>query len=205
MTESPPTTRSARTRARIADAARALFAEAGVTATSVRDIAERAECDPALVIRYFGSKEALFTAVVQFDLMLPELRGLTPGAAAERLAGHFVRIWETRESGEKFQTLLRSATSHEPSAERLRAVFAGQVQPVIAAFCGEGASAGDTAAKVASVVLGVALGRYILRLPPLTGIAPERLPDLIATSLEPILAAGLPARLQPREDGDPSP
>ena len=192
-------------REKVLDKALELFWAKGYHGTSLKDLEVALDMRPGSIYAAFGSKEALFTAVVQFDLMLPELRGLTPGAAAERLAGHFVRIWETRESGEKFQTLLRSATSHEPSAERLRAVFAGQVQPVIAAFCGEGASAGDTAAKVASVVLGVALGRYILRLPPLTGIAPERLPDLIATSLEPILAAGLPARLQPREDGDPSP
>lgn len=48
------------TRAAIADAAQRLFAERGYDATSVRAIAAEAGVDPALVIRHFGSKEALF-------------------------------------------------------------------------------------------------------------------------------------------------
>ena len=45
--------------ARIRDAALACFAEAGVAATTVRQVAERARVSPALVIHHFGSKAAL--------------------------------------------------------------------------------------------------------------------------------------------------
>lgn len=45
--------------ARIRDAALARFAEAGVAATTVRQVAERAGVSPALVIHHFGSKAAL--------------------------------------------------------------------------------------------------------------------------------------------------
>ncbi len=45
--------------ARIRDAALACFAEAGVAATTVRRVAERAGVSPALVIHHFGSKAAL--------------------------------------------------------------------------------------------------------------------------------------------------
>lgn len=45
--------------ARIRDAALACFAEAGVAATTVRQVAERAGVSPALVIHHFGSKAAL--------------------------------------------------------------------------------------------------------------------------------------------------
>jgi AcrR family transcriptional regulator len=48
------------TRAAIEAAARTLFAERGFEAASVRAIATAAGVDPALVIRHFGSKEALF-------------------------------------------------------------------------------------------------------------------------------------------------
>ncbi|KRB72770.1 hypothetical protein ASE01_22260 [Nocardioides sp. Root190] len=48
------------TRAAIEAAARTLFAERGFEAASVRAIATEAGVDPALVIRHFGSKEALF-------------------------------------------------------------------------------------------------------------------------------------------------
>ena len=51
------------TRAAIEEAARRLFAERGFDA-SVRAIATEAGVDPALVIRHFGSKEALFQRCV---------------------------------------------------------------------------------------------------------------------------------------------
>lgn len=51
------------TRAAIEDAGRRLFAERGFDA-SVRAIAAEAGVDPALVIRHFGSKEALFLRCV---------------------------------------------------------------------------------------------------------------------------------------------
>ena len=52
--------KSERTRAAILKAAQELFAELGYARTTVRDIAARAAIDPAMVMRYFGSKDALF-------------------------------------------------------------------------------------------------------------------------------------------------
>lgn len=54
-------------------AATELFAERGYARTSVREIGRRAGLDPALVIRYFGSKEQLYSACVR-----PELDGVLP-------------------------------------------------------------------------------------------------------------------------------
>ncbi|MFM1723645.1 TetR family transcriptional regulator [Rhodococcus sp. PAM 2766] len=51
---------SAHNREAVQAAAAELFAEQGFAATGVRDIARHAGVDPALVIRYFGSKEKLF-------------------------------------------------------------------------------------------------------------------------------------------------
>ena len=42
------------------DAATQLFSQRGYSTTTVRDIATEAGVDPALVIRHYGSKEALF-------------------------------------------------------------------------------------------------------------------------------------------------
>jgi len=50
------------TAARIRDAAIECFAEAGVSATSIRTIAARADVSPALVIHHYGSKEDLRVA-----------------------------------------------------------------------------------------------------------------------------------------------
>ena len=53
-------TKSDRTRAQILAAAQALFAEHGYQNTTIRDVAARASIDPAMVIRYFQSKDELF-------------------------------------------------------------------------------------------------------------------------------------------------
>ncbi|WP_240670186.1 TetR/AcrR family transcriptional regulator [Actinoplanes solisilvae] len=65
MTSSPtPTKRrdAARTRQALLEAARARFASDGYAATTVRDIADDAGVNVALISRYFSSKEGLFEA-----------------------------------------------------------------------------------------------------------------------------------------------
>lgn len=52
-------------RARVRDAALELFAERGEDAVTMRQIAERAEVSPALVVHHFGSKAGLRDAVVE--------------------------------------------------------------------------------------------------------------------------------------------
>lgn len=56
----PPGDRSAHIRDAIRLAATQLFAERGYVATGLRDIAQAAGTDAAILIRQFGSKEALF-------------------------------------------------------------------------------------------------------------------------------------------------
>ncbi len=50
---------------RILDSADTLFCEAGFDGTSIRDIAQRAEVNKALVFYYFNTKEELFQKVVE--------------------------------------------------------------------------------------------------------------------------------------------
>lgn len=51
---------SGRSRAQLLEAADELFAERGYERTTVRDIGARAQTDPALIARYFGSKSQLY-------------------------------------------------------------------------------------------------------------------------------------------------
>src|SRR5581483_2365423 len=78
------------TRDAILDAARRGFASRGYDATTVRAIATEAEVDPALVIHYFGTKEALFVAAAGLPPTLPglfaSLGGLPPGDFSRFLA-----------------------------------------------------------------------------------------------------------------------
>ncbi len=69
------------TRARIRDAALALFGARGYDGTSVRAIADQAQVSPALVMHHFGSKEALRT--VCDALIVDEIMGRNDVALAE--------------------------------------------------------------------------------------------------------------------------
>ena len=54
-----------RTRARILDAAKSAFAEAGLGGARVDEIAARAEVNKRMIYHYFGNKDGLFLAVLE--------------------------------------------------------------------------------------------------------------------------------------------
>ncbi|MBC6459427.1 TetR/AcrR family transcriptional regulator [Actinomadura sp. HBU206391] len=64
----PRTRDKAATRAALLDAARMRFAQHGYDGTGVREIAGDVGVDPALVFRYFGSKDALYAEAVQAEI-----------------------------------------------------------------------------------------------------------------------------------------
>src|SRR5262245_51337056 len=82
--------KSDRTRAAILDAAQKLFAEHGHERTTVREIAAKASVDPALVIRYFGSKDELFVRAAAFDLKVPDLDKIKRSQLGETLIRRFL-------------------------------------------------------------------------------------------------------------------
>lgn len=66
----------------IAAAAARLFGEQGYAATTVRQIAAAADVDPAIVIRRFGSKEALFLGTMQSTELADAWRATLDGPVA---------------------------------------------------------------------------------------------------------------------------
>ena len=124
-------TKAQRTRAAILAAAREQFGLHGYDRTSIRAIATQAQIDPAMVMRYFTSKEGLFAAAVDVDLMLPDLRGTPREELGMRLTQHFLDRWEGSLSDDVLVILLRSAVTDPRVAERLRSVFIEQVAAVL--------------------------------------------------------------------------
>ena len=74
---------AAKTRQLLLGAARRLFAQNGYTATTVRDIADDAGVNVALIGRYFESKEGLFAACL--TAAVDELRRTTDDLPFERI------------------------------------------------------------------------------------------------------------------------
>jgi len=168
------------TRAAILAAARERFAAEGYERATIRAVAAQANIDPAMVIRYYGSKEGLFAAAADFNLRLPDLARVPRKNLGKTLVAHFFEVWETDET---FLALLRAAVTHEVAAERLRAVLAEQVRPAIRAVSDDPASAG----LVASQFLGLALCRYVLKLPPLVALTREELLERLGPVVQGLL------------------
>jgi AcrR family transcriptional regulator len=179
----PASNKSERTRAAILDAARSLFAERGYARATIRDVAAAAAIDPAMVIRYFGSKDELFVRAAAFELRLPALDRVPRRAVGETLARHFVALWEGPAANPGMAVLLRSAAANETSAATVRAIFATEVCAALARV-GPRKTAGCRAALVASQLLGVALCRYVLRLPFLADMPADELIAHIAPTLQ---------------------
>jgi len=81
---------------RLVQTARRLFAERGYAATSIRDITAKARTNLGAVTYHFGSKEALYQAVL-LQLVEPMAEGViaeasTPGPVLERI-GSLVRFY----------------------------------------------------------------------------------------------------------------
>jgi AcrR family transcriptional regulator len=159
--------RSDATRAAILTAARERFAADGYERATIRAIAADAGIDPAMVMRYFGNKEKLFAAAAAFDLRLPDPTTMPRDEIGTRLVSHFLDRWE---SDDTLMALLRAAVTNEAAAERARDIFATQIAPAVAAVAPDPAEIGTRSGLVATQILGAALARYLLRLPPVTAM-----------------------------------
>ncbi|WP_441246420.1 TetR/AcrR family transcriptional regulator [Kitasatospora sp. McL0602] len=174
------------TRAAILRAARDRFAAQGYERTTIRAVAGDAGIDPSMVMRYFGNKEQLFDAALAIDLRLPDLVDVRPQELAEVIVRHFLARWEGDPSDDALLVLLRSAVTNERAAERMNVIFGEQVAPVLAAALGPGA-ARRVGGLVAAQLLGLALTRYLLRLPAVAGLTA----DQVVATLTPAIRATL--------------
>jgi AcrR family transcriptional regulator len=181
--ESKQPSKSDRTRAAILAAAQQLFAGHGYERTTVREIAARAKIDPALVMRYFGSKEELFARVAVFNLKLPDLSTADRSKVGELLVRHFLSLWEGDNANGGFTILYRSAASNKFAANKLREIFATQVLPAVAKIGGQKGAA-ERAGLIASQLLGIAFCRYIVKFPPVVGLSQEQIVQEIGRTVQ---------------------
>ena len=177
------TAKSQRTKAAILKAAQQLFADQGYERATVRDIAARAAIDPAMVIRYFGSKEALFARATAFDLKLPNLTLVAKPDMGRTLVAHFLEVWEGALSNGSLVSLLRAAASNEDATAAVRAIFGGQVVPMLAQVVPP-AELPQRAGLVATQIMGLAVTRYILKVPPVVAMDRAQIVRLLGPTMQ---------------------
>lgn len=193
MTGSATATKSA-----IVVAAREQFARHGYHRATIRAVAAGAAIDPAMVMRYFGSKAGLFQAAVAVDLELPDLSAVPVGQLGHTLVGHFLARWEQDET---LVILLRSSIGDSEIAEHLRQVFIEQVVPTVVPAA-EPPSAAARAGLVAAQILGLATARYVLELPPVVEMSHQEIIAWAGPTLQHYLQGPEPSRAQQGSEAD---
>ncbi|MEV5833107.1 TetR family transcriptional regulator [Nocardia sp. NPDC052112] len=181
--DQPPARRSDATRAAILAAARARFAAEGFRKATIRAIAADAAIDPSMVMRYFGSKDGLFAAAVDVRLDLPDLAAADPDAIGELLVRRFLAVWEDQPDNKVLVILLRSSITDEAVSMRFRQIFAEQVLPAVLRF-GDPADAQRRGGLIVTQLLGLALCRYVLDLPPVVALTRAQIIADIAPTLQ---------------------
>lgn len=167
------------TKAEILTAARERFAESGYEAATIRAIAADAHIDPSMVMRYFGNKEQLFAAAAEFDLRFPDLSGVPRAGVGAAMVSHFLTRWEEDDA---LVVLLRSATTNTEAAQRMKDIFTAQLMPSIAKLAPDDAP--RRTGLIATQMLGMALSRYVLKLPPVVAMSREELIDWLGPTLQ---------------------
>jgi AcrR family transcriptional regulator len=142
---------SAASRRALLEAAAALFHERGYAGATVRDIAERAGIDAALIARYFGCKEGLYLAVLAEEGDEDQLEPLDPHTLVADLLGH----WEQRGHSPVSRAMAALELSDEVR-EQVRAVVQRRLVTKIAL---EGLDATLRAEILLALVLGISLTR----------------------------------------------
>ena len=171
----------------LASASRA-FAEQGYPRTTMRAIARDAGVDTRLVTHYFGSKQDLFAAAVEFTLDLPDLTGVDPDRVAEVLLPKFFAVWEDDTT---FVALLRAAMTSATAADTMRKVFATQVAPVLFAVTPD--NPGQRAGLMGSFIIGLATTRYVLANPFVANLSHDELIRWAAPVVRQLLVGPAPA------------
>lgn len=186
------------TRQQILDAARDTFSAKGFRGATVRAIAGAAEVDPALILHYFGSKEDLFAATLEFpEDAVARLQAALGGDLAgigDRLARAYLELWEDPDTSSQMVIVVRSGFASEDAMSRLRPVvhrLLGQVdtttiptpQPELGF------------ALAMAQLLGVACVRHITAIPPLRDLPFDELVAQVAPAIQVHLVGSIAPRL----------
>lgn len=183
------------TRDAIRAAARRQFADQGYDRTSLRSVAREAAVDPTLVGHFFGTKQQLFLAVTELPLV-PEtgVHEALHGDRAEigrRLATFFVGFIATTEGAEHMTALVRAAATEDEGARLVRELLVGGgLTPAMRAL---GVDRPDLrAALVGSQIVGLVLGRLIIRMEPLVSLSDDQLIEFLSPTIQRYVVGPLP-------------
>jgi hypothetical protein len=168
-------------RGAVVEAARSRFARHGYDATTIRGVAADAGVTPALVMQFYGSKEGLFAAAILdiqtsiYERLLAVVAGPRSGMD-ERFTRAYFELWEDPNTGPKVQSFFRAVIGSPLATAMYRAKIRGTKSDI---------PMGRRLRIIlaATHLLGTAISRYILEVPPLAILSMDELVRLCAPAV----------------------
>jgi AcrR family transcriptional regulator len=179
----PREERRRRTEAGILDAARELFAEAGFEKTTIRAVASRAGIDPALVMQYYGNKEGLFAAAARWQVDQKRIGTAALEDIPLTALDDLFQGFEDPDKRDASIALMRNCLTHDSALGIVRDEVLCETQAMIAKTIG-GGDAELRAGLLASTMMGLVIGRYLMQMPALTSASREDVERILAPVLE---------------------
>ncbi|WP_139825194.1 TetR/AcrR family transcriptional regulator [Mycobacterium conspicuum] len=173
-------------------AAKRQFAMRGYDKTTLRAIADDARIDPAMVLYLFGSKAALFresmTLVLPSDLLTTELAQNDDDLGC-RVVRAYLGIWERPDTAASMASMVQSATSNSDANTAFRDFLRDYLLTAVTDALGGGDEARLRAMLAATNLVGTAMLRYIMRVPPLSSLGVEEVVALVGPAVHRSLTA----------------
>ena len=176
-------------------AAKNRFATDGYEKTTLRAIANDAHVDPSMVLYLFGSKEELFRESLRLIIDPAVLVAALTGGPDDdpdigtRMVRTYLGIWEAPDTASSMRVMLQSATSNSDAHEAFRGFMQNYVLTAVSGVLGGGEQARLRAMLAASQLVGTALLRYVMQVPPLSALSGDEVVRLLAPTVTRYLTA----------------
>ncbi|MCV7343350.1 TetR family transcriptional regulator [Mycolicibacterium rhodesiae] len=174
-------------------AAKNQFAQHGYEKTTLRAIADEAHVDPSMVLYLFGSKAELFREsmklVLDPELFTDQLTAGDDDGLGFRIVRAYLTIWEQPDTAASMVSMLQSATSNSDAHEAFREFLHSYVMTAVTDALGGADDARLRAMLAATSLVGTAMLRYVMRVPPLSTLTPDEVVTLIGPSVQRYLSA----------------
>jgi AcrR family transcriptional regulator len=178
----------------ILKAARELFAKRGYQGATMRAIAAKAGVDASLVVHFFGNKVNLLAEAIEWpfdpEVEMPKLLADGKRNVGRRLAELAITTWDEEGTRHPVFTLLRAGMTEPEAAAMLRTFM---IQRLYAPLMERlGSDRPELRAGLAvSQIIGVGMGRYVLKLDGLATAKSSEVIDWLAPMLQRYLTGKL--------------
>jgi AcrR family transcriptional regulator len=194
-TDSANAPHDADARSALVDAARALFASSGYARTTMKGVAAAAGVAPEVARRYYRNKGDLFAAAVRLPtdpasavpaLLAPGIEGL-----GDRLVRFMLTTLDDPQTRADLLAMMRAGGTAYSSTRALQEYVESTIIDRIVAAVGV-PDARMRGALISSYLIGIATGRYAVRIEPLASASDEHVVRMVGPVIQSLLDPRVP-------------